>query len=137
MGSVRGKLIDSVEQIKLSALRLPEERAQRSKDWAILGSGTWPLTVASFPIAMINQQAFVEHYLPELSKLAPELVGITRVQRIYSLALPFFFTAVYFLFATLRWWPLAVLSLIALFCYLWLNIARSGSQESWAETFCE
>ena len=71
-------------------------------------------TGVAFPIAMNNGQAFIERALPELSKLAPELAGITRFQRIFSLALPFSFSAAYFLFATLRWWPLAVLSLIAL-----------------------
>jgi beta-carotene hydroxylase len=63
---------------------------------------------------MNNEQDFVQHALPELSKLAPELVSITEVQRIFTLSLPFLLSAAYFLFATLRWWPLAVLSLIAL-----------------------
>src|SRR6185503_13751644 len=63
---------------------------------------------------MNNEQNFVEHALPELSKLAPELVSITNAQRIFTLSLPFLLSAAYFLFATLRWWPLAVLSLIAL-----------------------
>jgi beta-carotene hydroxylase len=63
---------------------------------------------------MNNEQDFADQVLPELSKLAPELVSITKVQRIFTLSLPFLLSAAYFLFATLRWWPLAVLSLIAL-----------------------
>ena len=63
---------------------------------------------------MNNAQDLIEHALPELPKLAPELARITTGQRIITLSLPFFFTVAYFFFATLRWWPLAVLSLIAL-----------------------
>jgi len=60
---------------------------------------------------MNNAQDLIEHALPELPKLAPELTRITTGQRIFTLSLPFFFTAAYFFFAALRWWPLAVLSL--------------------------
>jgi len=63
---------------------------------------------------MNNGQDLIEHPLPELPKLDPELLRITRLQRIFTLSLPFCFSAAYFFFATLRWWPLAVLSLIAL-----------------------
>ena len=63
---------------------------------------------------MNNRQDIIEHALPELPKLAPELMRITTAQRIFTLSLPFLFSAAYFLFATLRWWPLAVISLIAL-----------------------
>ena len=63
---------------------------------------------------MNNGQDIIEHAFPELPKLAPELMRITTAQRIFTLSLPFFFSAAYFFFATLRWWPLAVLSLIAL-----------------------
>src|SRR4030095_12448654 len=65
-------------------------------------------------MAMNNGQDFTEHTLPELPELDPELTRITNYQRIFTLSLPFLFSAAYFFFAILRWWPAAVLSLIAL-----------------------
>jgi len=63
---------------------------------------------------MNNGPDSIEQALRELPKLAPEFMRITTGQRIFTLSLPFLFSAAYFFFATLRWWPLAVLSLIAL-----------------------
>lgn len=63
---------------------------------------------------MNNRRNLIKPRIPELPKLAPELLRITRLQRIFTLSLPFFWIASYFFFATLRWWSLAVLSLIAL-----------------------
>jgi beta-carotene hydroxylase len=52
--------------------------------------------------------------LPALHKLEPELFHISSFRRILTLSLPFFYIATYFLFAWLRWFPLALLSLICL-----------------------
>jgi beta-carotene hydroxylase len=57
------------------------------------------------------QQTFIK---PSLHEFAPELFRITTPRRIFTLILPFLYVALYFVFATLRWWPLAVLSLVAL-----------------------
>jgi beta-carotene hydroxylase len=51
---------------------------------------------------------------PSLQQLAPELFRISRSRRVFTLILPFLYVALYFIFAGLGWWPLAVLSLIAL-----------------------
>ncbi len=51
---------------------------------------------------------------PSLHQLAPELFRISRSRRIFTLTLPFLYVALYFVFARLGWWPLAVLSLVAL-----------------------
>ena len=51
---------------------------------------------------------------PSLHQLAPELFQLSRSRRIFTIALPFLYVALYFVFALLGWWPLAVLSLVAL-----------------------
>jgi beta-carotene hydroxylase len=51
---------------------------------------------------------------PNLVQVAPELFRISTARRILTLCLPFFYLALYFIFAWLRWWPLAALSLVAL-----------------------
>jgi beta-carotene hydroxylase len=63
---------------------------------------------------MNDRRNFIKPNIPELPKLTPELKRITRLRRIFTLSLPFFWITCYFFFATLRWWPLAVLSLMAL-----------------------
>jgi len=63
---------------------------------------------------MDNSQNVITRAFPDLPKLVPELTHTTRLQLVFALSLPFIFSAAYFFFATLRWWPLAVLSLIAL-----------------------
>ena len=63
---------------------------------------------------MNSQQTFVKPSLHNLQELAPELFLITTPRRVFTLLLPFLYVALYFVFATLRWWPLAVLSLVAL-----------------------
>jgi beta-carotene hydroxylase len=67
----------------------------------------------------MNYQAptVIHHEKPtlhQLHELAPELFRITTARRIFTLLLPFLYVALYFVFATLGWWPLAVVSLIAL-----------------------
>ena len=52
--------------------------------------------------------------LHKLQEIAPELFRISTPRRIFTLLLPFLYVALYFVFALLGWWPLAVLSLIAL-----------------------
>ena len=51
---------------------------------------------------------------PSLHDLHPELFQLSSPRRIFSLFLPFAYVALYFVFARLRWWPPAVLSLVAL-----------------------
>lgn len=63
---------------------------------------------------MHKQQYLIRHSIPELPKLHPELIHITKLRRTFTLSLPFFCIASYFFFATLRWWPLAVFSLMVL-----------------------
>jgi beta-carotene hydroxylase len=63
---------------------------------------------------MNNRQNFTKQSVAELPKLAPELIHITKLQRVFTLSLPFIYIAFYFFFAVMRWWPLAVASLIAL-----------------------
>lgn len=63
---------------------------------------------------MNHQGTFIKPGLQDLQELAPELLRISPLRRVFTLLLPFLYIALYFVFATLRWWPLAVLSLIAL-----------------------
>jgi len=51
---------------------------------------------------------------PCLDKIAADLTQISWPRRIHSLALPFFWIGLYLLFATLGWWPLAILCLVCL-----------------------
>jgi beta-carotene hydroxylase len=60
---------------------------------------------------MNSPETFVK---PSLLQLAPELFRLSRSRRIFTLLLPFLYVALYFVFAGLGWWPLAVLSLVAL-----------------------
>ena len=52
--------------------------------------------------------------LPSIDDLGADLLRINSVQRAAALVIPFICVAAYFTFATLRWWPLAVLSLVYL-----------------------
>jgi beta-carotene hydroxylase len=52
--------------------------------------------------------------LPRIGEFASDLTCISTARRAFSLALPFVWIALYFLFAMLRWWPLAVLALVCL-----------------------
>jgi beta-carotene hydroxylase len=55
-----------------------------------------------------------EETLPALREFAGDLTHIGRLRLVWSLALPFIWIALYVLFATWRWWPLAVMCLICL-----------------------
>jgi beta-carotene hydroxylase len=63
---------------------------------------------------MNTHQTFVKPSLHNLQELDADLFRITTARRIFTLLLPFLYVALYFVFATLRWWPFAVLSLVAL-----------------------
>jgi beta-carotene hydroxylase len=52
--------------------------------------------------------------IPTLKEIAADLTRISRFRRTLSLALPFLCAALYFCFAALAWWPLAVLALVCL-----------------------
>jgi beta-carotene hydroxylase len=52
--------------------------------------------------------------LPPLRDFAGDLTRISRPRLVWSLMLPILWIALYFLFATWRWWPLAVACLVCL-----------------------
>lgn len=52
--------------------------------------------------------------LPTLADLGVDLLRISRARRVISLAIPFVCAAAYFVFATMRLWPLAVAALVYL-----------------------
>jgi beta-carotene hydroxylase len=56
----------------------------------------------------------IDVVLPALREFAEDLTHVGRVRLVWSLALPFVWIGLYFLFATWRWWPLAVFCLVAL-----------------------
>ena len=53
-------------------------------------------------------------HLPTLSQLGGDLLHVTPLRLLKTLALPFVAMGCYALFAWLRWWPLAVVSVMAL-----------------------
>ena len=55
-----------------------------------------------------------EPHLPTLSQLGDDLLLVTPVRLLKTLALPFVAMGCYSLFAWLRWWPLAVVSVMVL-----------------------
>src|SRR5688572_25220185 len=63
---------------------------------------------------MNSQKTFVKPSLHDLQTLDPGLFRISTLRRIFTVLLPFLYVALYFVFAWLRWWPLAVFSLVAL-----------------------
>ena len=52
--------------------------------------------------------------LPKLADLGVDLLRISRTRQVVSLAIPFGCVAAYFVFATMRLWPLAVAALVYL-----------------------
>src|SRR5262245_10481889 len=52
--------------------------------------------------------------LPALHEFADDLTRISAARRTFSLTMPFVWIGLYFLFATWRWWPLAVACLVCL-----------------------
>jgi beta-carotene hydroxylase len=52
--------------------------------------------------------------LPPADEVAADLIRITPLRRIWSLTLPFVWFALYFVFASLGWWPAAVACLVCL-----------------------
>src|SRR6187401_2932627 len=52
--------------------------------------------------------------LPPLGDFAGDLTHVGRLRLVWTLALPFVWIALYLLFATWRWWPLAVACLVCL-----------------------
>jgi len=55
-----------------------------------------------------------QNNIPKLKEIALDLTQISRFRRTLSLTLPFLYATLYFYLAALRWWPLAVLSLMCL-----------------------
>jgi len=52
--------------------------------------------------------------LPSIDEIAADLTYVTVLRRTWSLALPFLWFVLYFVFAAMRWWPAAVGCLISL-----------------------
>lgn len=55
--------------------------------------------------------------LPTLNELGRDLLHVTRLRRSLTIGLPFVFMASYAAFASLHWWPLGVISVMAL-CFV-------------------
>jgi beta-carotene hydroxylase len=62
----------------------------------------------------VSDRAEASGAVPSLRELGPDLLRITRRQRLLALALPFAFCGAYFGFAAMGWWPAAVLAVVAL-----------------------
>jgi beta-carotene hydroxylase len=52
--------------------------------------------------------------VPALNEIAEDLTYISKLRRTLSLGLPFLYAALYFYFAALGWWPLAVFATVCL-----------------------
>jgi beta-carotene hydroxylase len=63
---------------------------------------------------MNDQQMLLNPRIPALHKLDANLLHISEFRRVLTLLLPFFYVALYFISACLKWWPVAILSLICL-----------------------
>lgn len=63
---------------------------------------------------MTGQRNHCSIQLPTLREIAPDLTNITRPRLYVSLVLPFLWCGLYFVFATLRLWPIAALCLVSL-----------------------
>jgi len=63
---------------------------------------------------MNSQKTLVRPSLHDLQSLDPGLFRISTMRRVFTVLLPFLYVALYFVFAWLGWWPLAVFSLMAL-----------------------
>ncbi len=55
--------------------------------------------------------------LPSLSELGRDLLQVTSLRRVLTIGLPFAIMGSYAVFAILNWWPLAVISVMAL-CFM-------------------
>lgn len=79
--------------------------------------------------------------LPSLAELGPDLLKISRFQRIFTLVVPFACVGLYVTFALLRLWPLAVLSLMYLSFVTYGSISHDlvhrtlGLPRRWNEFF--
>lgn len=79
--------------------------------------------------------------LPTLAELGVDLLRINRLQRILTLATPFACVALYITFASLRLWPLAVLTLMYLSFVTYGSISHDlvhgtlGLPRRWNELF--
>jgi beta-carotene hydroxylase len=79
--------------------------------------------------------------MPALAELGVDLLRITPLQRVVTLATPFLCVAVYIVTASLQLWPLAVLSLVYLSFVTYGSISHDlvhrtlGLRRSWNELF--
>jgi beta-carotene hydroxylase len=62
--------------------------------------------------------------VPSLRELGPDLLRITARQRLTALALPFVCCGAYFGFASLGWWPAAVLAVVALSFFTYGSVSH-------------
>src|SRR5437870_1756280 len=63
---------------------------------------------------METERINIEQELPTIRELGTDLLRITSLQRTLTLALPFICVPLYFLFATIGWWIVAVAALVYL-----------------------
>lgn len=79
--------------------------------------------------------------LPRLADLGVDLLRISRIRAVISLAIPFGCVGAYFAFATMRLWPLAVISLVYLSFVTYGSISHDlvhrtfGLPRRWNELF--
>jgi beta-carotene hydroxylase len=71
-----------------------------------------PRSAERIPVStLVETAAFA---MPTLADLGSELTRLSPARRAFNLTLPFAWSAAYFVFAALGWWPAAVFALIAL-----------------------
>jgi beta-carotene hydroxylase len=82
-------------------------------------SDSHKLSLADGPSSAAASNLNVE--LPSLRDIGDDLTHIGRLRLVWSLALPFLWIGLYFLFTTRQWWPAAV------FCLVCLSFVTYGS----------
>src|SRR5690349_21039619 len=86
-------------------------------------------------------EATAQPPLPSINELGLDLLKVTPARRVLTLVTPFACVAAYFVFAQLRWWPLAVLSLMYLSFVTYGSISHDlvhrtlGLPRQWNEFF--
>jgi beta-carotene hydroxylase len=88
----------------------------RSFQLALFGGTLWLQQITDCSVIGSDREkpAHISLPLPPLREFANDLTEIGRARLIWSLALPFVWMSLYFMFASWRWWPLAVVCLVCL-----------------------
>jgi fatty acid desaturase len=66
------------------------------------------------PVSAVGNSVVCSSRFPSLRELGPDLLWVSSWRRLLTLCIPFLWCGAYFAFAALGWWPLAVLSVVAL-----------------------